>query len=88
MAIHQSGMIMYFYNMNQINRMKIKKKEFTSTITISPCPEFSIENVVYPFIPQMMSQKISLYIANVKDLSFKSICADWNNYKLILFNIF
>lgn len=38
-AVQQSGMVMYYYNMNQITRMKIRKNEFVQSLTASILPE-------------------------------------------------
>ena len=40
---------MWFYNQSQIQRMKIKKNEFTEEIGNWKHPEEMIKNVVYPF---------------------------------------
>ena len=78
---------MYYHNMNQINRMKIRKNEFQQNLSTSALPEIQIEKVIYPFIPQMVSRKIDLYVARIGKIPKQSILADWNNYKLILFNV-
>ena len=41
---------MCFYNRNQIQRMKIKKKQFEQTKTSTMFPENHIEKVIYPFL--------------------------------------
>jgi hypothetical protein len=48
-AIEQSGQAMWFYNTNQIQRMKIKKNEFKQQIKTAKNPDEHISKVIYPF---------------------------------------
>ena len=50
-AIQQSGKIMYYYNLNQIQRMKIRKNEFKLTPSGTTEPQNHIFQVTFPFIP-------------------------------------
>jgi hypothetical protein len=50
-AIEQSGQAMWFYNQNQIQRMKIKKNEFKSKNNLSKGADQHIMKVIYPFEP-------------------------------------
>lgn len=79
---------MYYYNMNQISRMKIRKNEFVQELTASALPEHHIENIVYPFIPQIATNEINVFLARMNDWESNQMIGDWTNYKLILFNIF
>lgn len=77
---------MCFYNRNQIQRMKIKKKQFEQTKTSTMFPEYYIERVIYPFLQQISSTSINVYIAR-KDFGEVNLKLDWKNYQLILFNL-
>ena len=77
---------MCFYNRNQIQRMKIKKKQFEQTKTSTMFPENHIEKVIYPFLQQISSTNISVYIVR-KDFGEVNLKLDWKNYQLILFNL-
>lgn len=77
---------MWFYNKNQIQRMKIKKKQFEQVKTVTMFPEKEIEKVVYPFLQQISTSNISVYIGR-HDLQDVNLQLDWKNYQLILYNL-
>lgn len=78
---------MYYYNKSNISRMQIRKKEFVSSLSSALCPEVLIEEVVCPFIPQIKSMRLTLFLARESPIPRQYIRADWESYKLILFNI-
>ena len=69
-AIEQSGQAMWFYNQNQIQRMKIRKDEFISKSTFARSPDQHIQKVVHPFEPQINSREIKIYFARKRELKF------------------
>lgn len=85
-AIEQSGQGMWYYNQNQIQRMKIQKNEFKFKPSKTKNLESFITKVLYPFERQILRQEISLFISTNFDQSML-IKADWLNYQLILFNM-
>ena len=85
-SMKQAAQVMWFYNRNQIQRMKIKKRQFEENRTITMFPEREIEKVVYPFLQQIYSSNISVYIAR-KDILDVNLKLDWKNYQLILYNM-
>ena len=60
-AITQSGMLMWFYNTNQIMRMKIRKQEIDITTQETAFPEVHIEKVISEFVPMITARKLQLY---------------------------
>ena len=86
-AIQQSGWIMYYYNLNQIQRMKIRKNEFKVTPTGTTQPDDHIFQVTLPFIPQILSTQLTVYFSMQNLLQDWTLYADWNKYELVMFNI-
>ena len=62
-AIQQSGKIMYFYNLNQILRMKINKNEYKLSYSPSSEPQHHLFQVLFPFIPQILSSQLTVYFS-------------------------
>ena len=67
--------------------MKIKKKEFKVHMIRTKEPLVHIEQVTYPFIPQIISNKLKVFISMSSDLRGKEMTADWKHFELALFNI-
>jgi hypothetical protein len=67
--------------------MKIGNKEFD----VSPQRENDVFNrikeVVLPFLPQIKSKNLKLYLSKEAPINVDLI-ADWDMYKLVLFNVF
>lgn len=78
--------MMNFYNQNQIQILKIKKNEFELKQSWEMFPEVHIEKVIYPFVHQILSQEIKVYLARETDFRGE-IQLDWQKYEFILFNI-
>ena len=80
-SITYSGQIMWFYNQNQIQRMKIDKNEFRVKLSDSKTVEMSIEKVIQPFMPTIYSREISVFYAWKNPLDKSTIMqADWQKY--------
>ena len=77
---------MWYYNQNQIQRMKIKKNEFIKKFTFQKNLEEQIERVVNPFEPQITSRNLKVFIVKKRDFNF-IIKNDWTMYQLTLFNM-
>lgn len=77
---------MWYYNQNQIQRMKIKKNEFVKKFTFQKNLEEQIERVVNPFEPQITSRNLKVFIVKKRDFNF-IIKNDWTMYQLTLFNM-
>ena len=86
MAIHQSAFSMWYYNQNQICRMKIQKCQFKFNASACIAPEHHVEKVLYPFVPQMLSRSLHCFICRASKLK-KQMVADWEKYAFVLFNI-
>ena len=67
--------------------MKIKKKEFVKTMSSSANPEEFLTQVVNPFVPQIQSRSIAVYIARRNNFSDLIMTTDWKKYQLVVFNI-
>ena len=85
-AIQQSGQIMWYYNQNQIQRMKIRKNEFLIRTFEITDPENIIEKVVYPFFPMILQKNVEVHFSRASEFKL-AISTDWDKYELILFNI-
>jgi len=70
------GVAMWFYNQNQIQKMKINKKEFIVSLSNTDNPGFFIEKVIHPFVPQIIRRKLNVFYQVKSDLSFR-MEADW-----------
>jgi len=77
---------MWYYNQNQIQRMKIKKNEFVEEIGEWKQPVEYIKKVVYPFNLDINRFKIQVFIARNDAFNF-DFKMDWGKYQLILYNI-
>jgi signal transduction histidine kinase len=78
---------MRYHNQNQIERMKINKKEFRVRPMWQKFPEAVVEKVVYPFIPNIQGKNIKVYLCRKSAFQYE-INLDWSKYELILFNVF
>lgn len=67
--------------------MKIKKNEFKVHLSKTKEPLLHIESVTYPFTPQIVSNKIKVFISIGEEAKGRLITADWKSYELILFNV-
>ena len=67
--------------------MKIAKNEFEVDLQPSDRPVTYLNQVLHPFVPQIESRSISVFVAHKNDLSGLEIIADWDKYQLILFNM-
>ena len=84
-AIKQSGRILWYFNQNQIHRMKGRKNE----LQIKPTKETDvykhIRNVVQPFEQQIKSQKLTVLTAiDVPERT--QLITDWSMVEYVLFN--
>jgi len=88
-TIEWQVLVYYYYNRNQITRMKIQKEKdkFKPSNKFSLKPEKFIEEVISPFTPKIKEQDINVYIARKNDFSGIKLGLDWELYQLILFNI-
>ena len=86
-CVHQSGSGMYLYNMNQIMRMKLEKKEVQVSTSECITPLQHVELVIYPFVSQILANKIRVLVSDQTQMDNVSFVADWKLYELILFNI-
>ena len=78
-SIKFSGKIMWYYNRNQIQKMKIKKGEFESKVSIAKDPEFYIKQVLKPFSPMIKRKEINVHILRKTEFN-SDIKADWKNF--------
>ena len=86
-SIEQSSKAMYYYNINQIKRMKLKKNQLEVRESCLESISNKIHNILWPFENTIFNRRINVWI--VKNLpDEKLIFADWNMYEIILFNIF
>ena len=86
-AIQQSAKILYYYNHNQIQRMKIRKNEFREITTATTQPQFHMFQITLPFIPQILSNNFMVYFSMQNLLQDWTFYADWNKFELVMFNI-
>ena len=77
---------MWYYNQNQIIRMKIDKNEFKTKLTNILYPEELIHKVLYQFEPNIDSKSLTAYIIWGMPSRFK-MKQDWDKFQLIIFNI-
>ena len=84
-AIGQSGQIMWYFNQNQIQRMKIKKRQYAAKQTQIQCLRQLIKKVVSPFETQLnqIQAKVLVSLRIPDDLVLRT---DWSSFELILFN--
>ena len=71
---------MYYYNENQIQRMKIRKSEFVSKSTITQEPEIYIQKVIEPFQYLIKNREINVHIIRRNDFEKALLKADWKNF--------
>jgi hypothetical protein len=62
---------MYYYNQNNLQRMKIRKNEFTPKLSFVQKPEAMIEPVIYPFFPMIQERNIKIYICKKNEFNFE-----------------
>ena len=76
---------MWYFNQNQIQRMKVNKGHFQTKVTSISRLEDPITNVLKPFdMPVKRSEgTILLSVKTPEDCRFE---ADWDVFELILFN--
>ena len=86
-AIQQSGKILHYYNLNQIQRMKIRKHQFRVISTGTKQPQFHMFQITFPFIPQILSNNMTVYFSMQNLLQDWTLYADWSKYELVMFNI-
>ena len=77
---------MWYYNQNQITRMKIDKNEFTTKLTKTQQPEDLIHQVLYQFEPNIQSKGVKAYTIR-KESTMPKMKQDWDKFQLIIFNI-
>ena len=77
---------MYYYNLNQIYRMKAEKNQLRIKCSESISPENQVEKSLYPFYSQIQAQNIKVYFGRKSKYNME-IKADWKKYQLIVFNI-
>ena len=85
-AINYSGKMISFHINNKIQRIKIRRGIFYHSPFVNEKPEVFIQQVISPFGKFISSKNINVYLArqNIFNLEIK---VDWENYKMILFNI-
>ena len=88
-AMEHSGKIMQFYNLNQIQRMKIIKGEFEMHKSYTDKPEDFIKQVIEPFSHTLKNRSINVQIfrKNNSVMKLLKLMADWKNFQLVMFNI-
>ena len=85
-AVLSSGKILHLFNLNQIQRMKIRKQEFSADESVTACPQFYVEEVITPFAQKIKSMKIKV-LQCVQIEQGLLLKADWQKFKLVVFNI-
>ena len=86
-SIKFSAMIMWFYNKNQIQKMKIRKNEFEIKMVKTSCPEEYIEKVIQPFSPMIKRKELNIHIIREEGFRNFELVADWANFQLAVFNL-
>ena len=86
-SIKFSGKIMWYYNKNQITKMKIGKQEFQPSYSITKLPEEYIRQVVNPFSPMIKRRELNVHIYRSGQFDIEPLKADWMNFQLSIFNL-
>ena len=92
-AVESSGKILHMFNLGQIQRMKIRKNEFTIKPTVTSSPELFADQAISPFAQKIKSMKMNVYgsvlLRNEGEIDNKrpNLKADWQRYQLVLFNL-
>ena len=86
-SIKYSGKIMWYYNKNQITKMKINKQEFQPKYTVTKMPEDFIQQVVGPFAPMIKRREINFHIYRARQFEADALKADWLSFQLSIFNL-
>ena len=84
--ILDSAKLLYFYNSNQIEKMKIKKEQNEIKQVFEDSPENIIKEVLQPFQSQMETRSQTVQIIRDYRLNM-SVRTDWRLYQLIIFNL-
>ena len=77
---------MWYYNQNQITRMKIDKSEFKMKQTKTKYPEEFIQKVIYQFEPNCQSKSQRVFTMRKRGIQV-FMKSDWDKFQLIIFNI-
>ena len=84
-AINDSSTVMLLFSKNQIQRMKAKQGKYQSMpFSISDLQK-KIQKVLNPFEMQVVKQQAKVLFANLIETEYE-LTADWEAFKLILFN--
>lgn len=68
--------------------MKILKEEFKTKLTKCSSLSALIQKVVFPFIQQILSNRLEVYLSVQSEFEGHQLLADWSKFELVLFNIF
>jgi signal transduction histidine kinase len=85
-SIEQAAKLIWYYNTNNIKRMKVKKNQ----LDIEPTPIHQIDdiifNVLWPFEHFIFKRRHNVHL--IKGITQKmKMFADWRLYELVLFNL-
>ena len=81
-----SGELLYYYNQNQIQRMKYWNGEIVLDPTKTQQPEFYIQQITRPFEGALNQMGVKLQIEKSISNSLVLQC-DWKLYQLAVFNM-
>ena len=85
-SVNQSGMILFYFNQNQIQRMKIKQNQFHQYVSQTFHVHEHIQEVLFPFETQIASSEVEVFCANFCPPEFAFV-ADWKIFECIMFNV-
>ena len=85
-CVKQGGQILWYFNQNQIQKMKIKKGEFKIKQTKTSDVMKHVKNVIEPFEPQVTANSITVLLHNECPENLV-LATDWDMFEFILFNL-
>ena len=85
-AVSHSAVLLWYFNQNQIARMKIKKKEFVTKETPISNVLDHLSNVITPFMSKIKKTDIKVLLS-IKLPNCRLLYSDWEVFELILFNL-
>lgn len=85
-SIEQSAKSIWYYNTNQIQRMKIKKNQLKVEAKPNSNIICTLWNVIWPFEHYIFRRRINIFLITNLWPGYEMV-SDWGLYELVLYNI-
>mmetsp|Transcript_10539 Transcript_10539/g.16126 ORF Transcript_10539/g.16126 Transcript_10539/m.16126 type:complete len:215 (-) Transcript_10539:53-697(-) len=86
-TIEHTAQQIYYHNLNQITRLKIKRNKLQQTPVPIGQPETFVKEILGVFESNIKEFQLGVFVGRCNDFSHLKVKTDWTIYKQILFNL-